>query len=576
MNTTQLTLLFLSIGIVLALGRAFGEMARRIGQPPVVGELLAGLVLGPTVVGRVAPGFVAAVFPQVGPLASVREGFTTIAAALFLFVAGLEVDLGTVWRQGRRATSVSLVGMVIPFVLGAVAGRLAPSFAGHQPVTPLPVFCVFLATAFSISALPVIARILLDLKLLRSDFGLTILAAATFQDLAGWLIFATLLNWMGGAHHGPWLTLALTLVYIAGVLVVLRVGMNRVLPWLQAYTSWPGGVLAAMLSLALLGAALTEWIGIHAIFGAFLVGVAIGNSHHLSEHTRSIVEEFVGALFAPLFFVGIGLRLDFAKNLDVGLALFVLLTASAGKVLGGYLGARLGRMPKREALAVGVGMNARGAMEIILGLLALQARLIDERLFVALVLMALVTSMVSGPAMQRVLRRRRPAELADHIAPSGFVPRLASDNPHDAIAELSRAVAVSIVGVRSTAPVDSTVIAETAWKRERMMSTALGAGIAAPHARLPGLGKPAVALGLSRDGIPFDSPDGQPVHVALLVVTPLDDDGSQLELLADIARLFLDPNVVDAVRAATTATELLAALRSRRSSTAWRDAVAAQ
>src|SRR5262245_4355422 len=134
MNPTELTLLFLSIGILLACGRAFGEIARRLGQPPVVGELLAGVILGPTLGGRLAPGFVSALFPAEGPLASVREGFTTIAAALFLFVAGLEVDLGTVWRQGRRATSVAVVGMVIPFCLGAFAALLAPTFVGHQPV----------------------------------------------------------------------------------------------------------------------------------------------------------------------------------------------------------------------------------------------------------------------------------------------------------------------------------------------------------------------------------------------------------------------------------------------------------
>lgn len=164
------------------------------------------------------------------------------------------------------------------------------------------------------------------------------------------------------------------------------------------------GVLSFALTLALLGAAFTEWIGIHAIFGSFIVGVAIGDSSHLHERTRETIGHFVSFIFAPVFFASIGLKLNFLIHFDFPLVVTVLTIACVCKLAGGTMGARWGGMPLREAWAVGFAMNSRGAMEIILGLLALEAGVIEQQLFVALVTMAIVTSMISGPAIRLILR----------------------------------------------------------------------------------------------------------------------------------------------------------------------------
>jgi Kef-type K+ transport system membrane component KefB len=249
----------------------------------------------------------------------------------------------------------------------------------------------------------------MDMGLYRSDLGMIIVAAAVFNDLLGWMIFAVILGMMGPeeSHASFGSTVLWTLLFAAGMLTLGRWLINRILPWLQANTSWPGGVLGFACSLALFAAALTEWIGIHAIFGSFLVGVAVGDSPHLRDETRSVILQFVSFIFAPLFFASVGLRVDFIDKFYFGVVGMVLVIGCLGKIVGCGLAARWAGLPPRTAWAVGFGMNARGAMEIILGLLALNNGLIRQRMFVALVVLAVLTSMMSGPAIRWLLRPSR-------------------------------------------------------------------------------------------------------------------------------------------------------------------------
>jgi Kef-type K+ transport system membrane component KefB len=556
-STDQITSMFLAIGLLLGVARLLGELARALRQPTVLGELLAGVLLGPTLLGRYAPDFSARVLPSEGPVATVLSGMSTVAVALFLLVAGLEVDLSTIWRQGRRAVAVSLSGIAVPFALGFALAAVAPAAMGAEPNQDLLVFALFFATALSISALPVIAKTLLDLNLFRSDLGMVVVASAIFNDLVGWIVFAVVLAMMGKATHGPGLaaTIGLTLAFAGTMLTAGRWLVNRLLPWLQAHASWPGGVLGFTATLAFFSAAFTEWIGLHAVFGAFLFGVALGDSRHLREQTRNTLEQFVSFIFAPLFFATLGLRVDFVQSFDLGLVLTVLLVASLGKVGGAGGGALLAGMPARQAWAVGCAMNARGAMEMVLGLVALQSGVIGERLFVALVVMALMTSVVSGPLMQRLLRRERSRQLLDYLGARTFVPALSATTPGEAIAELV-GVAASSAGV-NRAEVERAVLA-----REAMMSTGLELGVAAPHARIAGLPAPLVALGLSEAGLDFDTLDGSRTRIVVLVLTPAEDEQVQLELLADIARSFRGPSVVERARQAQSFVELKAALRA--------------
>jgi Kef-type K+ transport system membrane component KefB/mannitol/fructose-specific phosphotransferase system IIA component (Ntr-type) len=550
--------MFLALGLLLASARLFGELARRFNQPAVLGEILAGILLGPTVFGALAPAWSAFLFPQAGGGALAIDGLMTLAITLFLLVAGLEVDLSTIWRQGRLAINVGLAGVLVPFAVGFGAAWYLPQLMGIEAGADPLLFALFMATALSISALPVIAKTLMDLNLYRSDLGMLVVAAAVFNDLVGWIIFAVILGMLGtGPAHELSIaqTIGLTLAFALVMLTVVRWLIHRALPWIHAHASWPGGVLGFALALALVAAAFTEWIGIHAIFGAFLAGVALGDSRHLRERTRATIEQFVSFIFAPLFFAGIGLKVNFVTEFDPLLVLTVLVIATLGKVLGCGLAGRFSGMARREALALGFGMNARGAMEIILGLLALKYGLIGERLFVALVVMALVTSLMSGPLLQRVLRLKKPRRFVDFLSPRTFVTELKSHSRPEVVAELAK-IAAEVAGLEAAEVVDGVMI------REEIMATGIGHGLAVPHARLRGLARSVVAVGLSRHGVDFDAPDGRPAQLIFLLLTPIHDDGTQLELLADIATVFKSDEVRSRIGQVGSYTEFLALVRS--------------
>ena len=558
LSADNIIVFFLSLGLLLGVARIFGELAQRFHQPAVLGELLAGVILGPTVLGSLLPEASAFLFPREGPNAIALNTITTLAVVLFLLVAGMEVDLSIIGKQGKVAPRVSISGIVLPFLLGLAAAWFAPQALGrHIDADPL-VFALFFATALSISALPVIAKTLMDLDLYRSDFGMIIISAAVFDDLAGWIIFAIILGLINSesSHSNHILmTIVLTLAF-AGVMLTFGRGLiHRLLPFLQAYTRWPGGVLSFALVLALLGAAFTEWIGIHAIFGSFLVGVAVGDSSHLRERTRVIIDQFVSFFFAPVFFASIGLKVNFLTHFDLTLVVTVLLIACICKLAGGTLGARWGGMPKRESWAVGFAMNSRGAIEIVLGLLALQAGIIRDRLFVALVIMAIVTSMMSGPAIRLILRLGKKRTLQDALSSRLFTRELQAFSSRMAIHELA-SMACEASGL-NTSEVEAAV-----WEREETLPTGIGNGVALPHARIDGISKPILAVGISDTGIDFDAPDDKLAHIVFLILTPASDPEAQLEITAGLARLFREHGMTERVLKTKSYTEFLALVKS--------------
>lgn len=554
----ELTILLLSLGILLGVARILGELAQWLHYPAVVGELLAGLILGPSVLGQFAPELCQSLFPSSGSVAVVRDAITTLSITLFLLVAGMEVDLSTVWRQGASALKIALTGMVIPFGLGLLCASFFPLLMGRAPDGNQTAFVLLFATALSISALPVIAKILMDLNLYRSDIGMVIVSTAILNDLVGWIVFAMTLGMMEAKQaetHSIGLTIVLVLLFSGLMLTIGRWLIDRMLPYIQAYAHGAGAVLSFALALALMGGAFTEWIGVHSIFGAFLVGVAVGDSSHLRERTRITVDNFVSFVFAPLFFGSIGLKVNFIANFDLRLVLTVLIIATFSKLLGCWLGGTWAGLSRRDCWAIAFGMNARGAMEIILGMLALDAGLINARLFVALVIMAVVTSIVSGPMMQLILGQSKRRTLGNLLSSNRYVQRLASTARTGAIRELVQAACQST-------NVDVEEATQSVLDREETMHTGIGRGLAIPHGRLPGLAAPLIAVGFSESGIDFDSPDGDQAHVIFLILTSYDDRGAQLEAIAAIAEAFRPEWALQKVMQTRNFTEMLAVLKS--------------
>lgn len=553
----EITLILLSLGVLLAVASSFAEIAKRFNQPSVMGEILAGILMGPTIAGTFFPKAVSFLQPTPG-IHFFMDGFTTVAAVLFLLVAGMEVDLTRAFRQGKPAIWVGMMGIIAPFAIGYLAADRFPELFGCEPGVNANVYALFFATALSISALPVIAKTLMDLNYYHTDIGMVIITAAILNDLLGWLIFSIILGIIGAENGFPVpVTISLTIFFTVGTLTVGRWAVNRVLPLVLAHTSWPGGVLSFAVALALAGAAFAEWIGVHAVFGSFMVGLALGDSEHMRVRTRETLAQFVSFIFAPLFFVSIGLRVNFINNFDLLLTLLVLSIAIIGKVVGCGLGAKASGMPWRESWAVGFGMNARGAMEIILALLAVQYGLIGDRMFVSLVVMALVTSIASGPAMQLILNRRKSRQVSDCLNSRAYINPLKGKTAREAISELSALMA-------DIYRFDAKEVERAVVDRERLAPTGLGFGVAIPHARVAGLGGgPVIGIGISKEGVDFNAPDGQPAKLLFMILTPHDDAGAQVQVLSEIGRIMKNTELCHRIRKVSGYTELLGLIRTK-------------
>ena len=546
MNEHNALVFLLSIAVLLGVARLLGEVGRAIGLPLVVGEILAGVLLGATGLRRMSPAAHAFLFPD-GPPAEMLSGYTTIAVVLLLVVAGLEVDLEIVKKRGRSALSVAILGMALPMLGGLALGYVAPDAVLVHP-EHRTLFAVFVGVALSISALPVIAKTLLDLGLFKTDIGLLVMTAAMMNDLVGWVAFSVLLGPMRGGTV-DFVQLATTVGIAVGFgafcLFVGRRLVDRVLTRIEMQADLaPGRVLSLLIVMAILGASVTQAIGIHAVLGGFIVGVTVGGSPKLRERTRQTIQQFVTNVFAPVFFASVALRVDFLASFDVGLCAVVFAVASLAKVVGCGVGARLSGMAWRESLVIGFGLNARGAMEIILALLARDAGVIDDRVFVALVTMAIGTSLIAGPMMKWLLFAPRDgvaasghsssAEDAATLVRSGaFVSSLVAATSARAIEELGLALRGAIGDL-----VEPALIA--VLEREMMAPTGLGDEVAIPHAAVQGLSKPVVALGLSHDGIDFDAPDGRAARIVFLLLLPPKAYEREVRVLAGLARSVFD------------------------------------
>ena len=406
--------LIAELGVLLVVSILLGDLAQRLRLPAIVGWLVAGTLLGQTVLARLAPHFYSSLFPNDPVLKDVRADFLQIGLLIFVFLVGLEVDPETIRRRVRTILPVSFLGLIIPFVLGFACVKLVPQLWPTAGVTHKDALPFVVGVALSISALPVIAAILKDLGLVRTDVGAIILSAAVLNDVCGWVAFAAI----AATYAGMGGSLVETVLVVVGAFVTaLTVGRRAgtsIGDWVGRHRASVPVMVGLALAATLLLSALMQSVGAHAFFGALLVGVMLSG---VNKEYFAPVEHFVRSFFAPLYFGAIGLGLDFIANFDLPLVLVVFLIACVGKLVGGTLGARLGGRPPRESFAIASGLNARGSVEILLGTLALQVKLIDPQVFVAIVIMAVATSVLAGASLPRILQIRRPANLVKSASP---------------------------------------------------------------------------------------------------------------------------------------------------------------
>ena len=405
----EIARLLLALLLIVLCARLLGALAVRLSLPALLGELLAGVLLGPTCASALAPSGWASLFPAEGPRAEILDLLTRLALLIFLIGAGVEVELDRVARQWRVALAVSIAGIAIPFALGFGAGVLDPAAVGWEGGADPFHFALFLGTSLAITALPVIARTLMQLNLYRSDLGMIVMSAAVLDDLVGWILFGLVVALAMTPAESMLpipARLFLTLAFTAAVLSLGRRLNLAAFHVLAGRTRRSGPVLAYVLGMGLLAAAGSTALGAGPMLGAFLAGAATSGSAAADHRVFARLDSLVAKLCAPLFFGSIGLRVDFATSFDPSLVTTILALACAGKILGCGGAALASRTPPREAWALGFAMNSRGAMEIALALQALRYGLAGPRLFVALVVMAFVTSALAVLALRILLGRR--------------------------------------------------------------------------------------------------------------------------------------------------------------------------
>jgi Kef-type K+ transport system membrane component KefB len=419
-SESSLRPLLVQLVVIILAARLGAAIARRLRQPSVVGEIVAGLVLGPSLFGALAPDAFAAVFhtvTQSGGQATLDASLTSFAQVglvLLLFLVGIEFDFSHVRRQGQVSAAVSVAGVAVPFALGLVlAWLMTPrleALGATGPIDPRS-YALFLGTAMSITAIPVLGRILIEMGLQHTPLGATVIAAAASDDCIGWTLLAAVSAVAAGRFDPAAVVtmVASTAAFAAFTIFVFR---PLVLPRLEravkATGRLPVGALSLVLAAIFVAGWVTSTIGIFAIFGAFLLGASLSGSARLREAVHSQLMDFVGLFFLPIFFTYTGLRTNIGSLAGAeawGWCAAVFAVAVIGKWGGCGLAARLGGLPPGEAACVGVLMNTRGLMELIVINVGMDLGVIPPTVYTMLVLMAIGTTIMSAPLAAHLLRR---------------------------------------------------------------------------------------------------------------------------------------------------------------------------
>jgi Kef-type K+ transport system membrane component KefB len=428
--------------VIVIVARLFGLLARKLGQPTVIGEIVAGLLLGPSLFGWLFPDVFAAVFKPSLPdvpqdlanaaFPKVFQALSQLGLIFLLFLVGLEFDFGHLKVKGAAAAAVALAGIALPFALGAgLAPVLHPHLEPHPEAGPVPLvgLTLFLGVALSITAMPVLARIMLEFGITRTKIGVIAMASAAIGDAVGWVLLAAVKPVAAVGTEGFSLAATALMVALGAGFAVVMFFVVR--PLLVRYLTWSmnanGGklsanALAVLLAGVLLSALATNLIGISAIFGAFLFGVILCDRHEVREQVVGKLWDFVTTFFLPIYFTYTGLRTD-AGSLG-GLwwvAAAVLLAAVGGKFVGCAGAARLTGFKWKEAGVIGALMNTRGLMELVVVNIGYDLGVIPKSLYCALVLMAVVTTLMAGPL---VVALRRGTEIEAPLRASGFGARV--------------------------------------------------------------------------------------------------------------------------------------------------------
>lgn len=540
LSEEHIFIFLVQVFLLLGLARGLGEFFRRWNQPPLTAELLVGVLLGPSILGRFLPEFQLLIFPIDLVQQNMLETVTWLGVLFLLLETGLEVELSSAWRQRGDAVIIALSDIVIPMIIAFIPSFFLPD---HYLVDPDHrwLFALFMATVMTISAMPIAARALHDLKLSKTDLGSLIMSALSINDIIGWLIFTIVLGVFTQASvdiaHIITIVAATICFTIICLTFVRAISIRTIERIKNSKMPEPGSSLTFICLLGLFCGAITQKIGIHALFGFFIAGIMVGEAKALSERTRQVISQMVYAIFVPLFFASIGLKIDFIKNFDLFLVLLISVIGIGGRFLGAWIGASFTKNSKGDRFSIAVAHTPGGAMEIVIGVLALEYNLITETVFIAIVFAAVLSSIILGPWLNFSISRRRKINILEFFSRRMVFSSLKSLNREGIIHELCEMAAEEIETY------DAKELTAAVLTREKNIGTAIENGVAIPHARLTSLRKSIIVFGRSLPGIEWNSPDGQLTYFIFLALTPDKDSDVQLQILSSIAKSMSDPQM---------------------------------
>ncbi len=401
--------LLLQLALMLLVAVICGQVMRWFHQPAVLGEMLGGILLGPTIAGLLFPELQMWLFPSSGSVHTAATGIIRVGMLLYLFLIGLEIDLKSLRQYGLSAVAIGLAGTLVPLAAGIAMVYLLPDWWGiKRPEDQLPI-ALFLGASMANTANPVLARILQELGLIKERLGGIIMSATVIDDLIGWSLAAVVasryrLATETGVAGSPMLDFSWGIVVgallLATILVVGRFVIGPLLSRTKDYLPTTAGELPLLVGFVLLAAGLAESLGSHAMLGAFMLGMALASQAERFSPAAKVLTQVALGFFVPLYFVSMGLSANFIADFNWPQVLVVLGVACVSKIGSVFLAARFCGISSSLAGAVACGMNARGAVGIILAGMGLSAGLLDQTTYVSLVVMCLATSLFAGPMMK--------------------------------------------------------------------------------------------------------------------------------------------------------------------------------
>lgn len=515
--------LLLQLAIILSLATYFGQLLKNRKQPTITADIIIGVILGPSIFGRFFPEFHSLVFPKNEIQVTMLDTVGWLGLLLLLLSTGLEINFSSIWKQKANALKISVSDIVIPIVFSFSFIYFLPNkfFEGSDNKV---ILSFFISVIMTISALPVSIRALKDMGILKSDLGFLTISALTINDIIGWIIFTLILSIfslgrvnLGEAFSILMLTLAFTAFALSIGKRIINYLLEKNLKKDKESVSIP---LTIVIVSGLFFGLITLKIGIHSLFGFFMAGIAAGESKFLSEKARNTIHDFIYSMFASVFFVNIGLKIDFFTNFNVFLVLFITIIGIGGRYLGAYVGGSFSKLDKDSKKILAIAHTPGGEMHIVVSLLALELGLLNQTMFVSIVAGAIFSSILTGPWLSYVIKNIKTTQKIKIYV-------------FDSIESSNKYEFIKLLLNKSGNYQDENY--KKIIQRESEFSTGLIKGFAVPHGRIDNIESPIIIFGRSPKGIDWDLRDGSLANNVFLILNNTEKNNIQLEILKKIA-----------------------------------------